>query len=96
MAFRGELRVRSGAKQRWTSCRAILVKPDAKHEVVAQAAPVLIAFVESESELGAAPGSGKLRAHARHRRIWFSELGKGSQTGPRIFCIGMSFPHAIR
>ena len=54
MALRGELRVRSGAKERWASCSAILVKPDAKHEVVAQATTVLIAFVESESELGAA------------------------------------------
>jgi AraC-like DNA-binding protein len=54
MALRGELRVRSGPKQRWTRCGAILVRPDAKHEIVAQATTVLIAFVESESELGSA------------------------------------------
>lgn len=54
MALRGELRVRSSPKQKWTTCGAILVKPDAKHEVVARATIVLIAFVESESELGAA------------------------------------------
>jgi AraC-like DNA-binding protein len=54
IALRGNLRVRSGPRQKWASCGALLVKPDATHEVVAKTATVLIAFVDSESELGAA------------------------------------------
>jgi hypothetical protein len=38
----------------WAICGAALVRPDAKHEVEAQDTTVLIAFVESESDLGAA------------------------------------------
>jgi AraC-like DNA-binding protein len=54
MALKGELLVRSGPGRKWTKCRAILVKPDAPHEVEAVDVRVLLAFVESESSLGAA------------------------------------------
>jgi AraC-like DNA-binding protein len=54
MALRGTLRFRRSRRQRWTRCAAALVAPDAWHEVDARNADVLIAFVDAESELGAA------------------------------------------
>jgi len=54
MALRGKLRVRAGRGWRWVTCEAVLVRPDAPHEVEAGDASVLIGFVEPESELGAA------------------------------------------
>lgn len=54
MALRGRLRVRREAGDKWVDCGAALVRPDAKHEVEARNRTVLIAFVEAESELGAA------------------------------------------
>ena len=53
LALHGTLRVRShdGA---WITCGAVLVRPDVHHEVEAQDKTVLIAFVEPESDLGAA------------------------------------------
>jgi AraC-like DNA-binding protein len=53
-ALRGNLRFRERAGQRWTTCGAVLVRPDAWHEVDARHTDVLIAFVDAESELGAA------------------------------------------
>jgi AraC-like DNA-binding protein len=54
MALRGTLRFRQRERQGWTTCAAVLVKPDAWHEVDARFRDVLIAFVDPESELGAA------------------------------------------
>ena len=54
MALNGALRFRRSARQRWTTCGGVLVRPDAWHEVNARGADVLIAFVDAESELGAA------------------------------------------
>jgi len=54
MALRGTLRFRRSRGPRWTKCGAALVAPDAWHEVDARNADVLIAFVDAESELGAA------------------------------------------
>ncbi len=54
MAFCGRLRVRAGRGRRWVACEAALVRPDAPHEVEASGTSVLIAFVEPESEFGAA------------------------------------------
>ena len=53
MALDGTLRFRQRPRQRWTRCGAVLVKPDAWHEVDARGTDVLIAFVDAESELGA-------------------------------------------
>jgi AraC-like DNA-binding protein len=53
-ALREHLRFRERARQRWTTCGAVLVRPDAWHEVDARHTDVLIAFVDAESELGAA------------------------------------------
>ena len=55
MALAGTIRFRPRQSQRWTTCDAVLVRPDAWHEVNARGAHVLIAFVDAESELGAAP-----------------------------------------
>jgi hypothetical protein len=52
--LRGTLRIRRNPADAWMTCGAALVRPDAKHEVEARDTPVLIAFVEPESELGAA------------------------------------------
>jgi AraC-like DNA-binding protein len=54
MALHGRLRFRRRQRQRWTTCGAVLVRPDAWHEVDATDTDVLIAFVDAESELGAA------------------------------------------
>jgi AraC-like DNA-binding protein len=53
LALTGKLRVRTGVGAAWRSCRALLVRPDALHQVNADGAEVLIAFVEKESLLGA-------------------------------------------
>jgi AraC-like DNA-binding protein len=54
MALHGTLRFRTRQRQRWTKCGAVLVRPDAWHEVDARDTDVLVAFVDAESELGAA------------------------------------------
>jgi AraC-like DNA-binding protein len=54
MAMRGTLLIRGNSDDPWMRCGAALVRPDAAHEVDAQDTPVLIGFVDSESELGAA------------------------------------------
>jgi len=54
MALTGTLRIRGDSGERWAACGAVLVKPDIRHEVEAQDAAVLIAFVDAESDLGAA------------------------------------------
>lgn len=54
MTLGGFLRVRSGPTHAWRGGGAALVRPDASHEVDAAGGMVLIAFIEAESELGAA------------------------------------------
>jgi len=54
MALEGSLRIRSGPSLRWIECGAALVKADAAHEVDASGAQFLLAFVDPESDLGAA------------------------------------------
>src|SRR6266516_6621142 len=54
MAMRGTLLIRGGSDDQWTRCGAALVRPDAAHEVDARDTTVLIGFVGSESQLGAA------------------------------------------
>ena len=52
MTLGGSLRVRGGPG-RWRRCEAVLVRPDALHEVDALGGTVLLGFVDAESELGA-------------------------------------------
>ena len=52
LTFHGTLRFRERPDGRWTTCRAVLVTSDAWHEVDARGTQVLIAFVDSESDLG--------------------------------------------
>src|SRR5215831_17591599 len=54
MAMRGTLLIRGGSDDQWMRCGAALVRPDAGHEVDARNTTVVIGFVDSESELGAA------------------------------------------
>jgi AraC-like DNA-binding protein len=54
MALDGTLRFRQREREPWTACGAVLVRPDAWHEVNARGTDALIAFVDAESELGAA------------------------------------------
>jgi AraC-like DNA-binding protein len=58
MAMHGTLLIRGKSNDRWIKCGAALVRPDATHEVDARNTTVLIGFVDSESELGAALGEG--------------------------------------
>ena len=79
MALRGTLRIRPELGDEWMDCGAALVRPDAKHEVDARDTGVLIAFVESESELGAALGErlreNITRINARTVARWRTALG---------------------
>jgi len=54
MAMHGTLLIRGKSDDPWMRCGAALVRPDAAHEVDARDTTVLIGFVDSESELGAA------------------------------------------
>jgi AraC-like DNA-binding protein len=54
MTLQGTLLVRRGREDEWTRSGAVLVRPDAVHEIDARDGPVLIGFVDAESELGAA------------------------------------------
>ena len=56
MMMQGNLLVRGGSKDAWIKCGAVLMRPDVIHEIDAQDSTVLIAFVDPESELGAALG----------------------------------------
>jgi AraC-like DNA-binding protein len=56
MAMYGTLLIRGKSNDQWIRCSAALVRPDAAHEVDARNTTVLIGFVDSESELGAALG----------------------------------------
>src|SRR5262249_6196170 len=50
VALTGTLRVRAHPTSEWRSCGAVLVPPDARHEVDARGALVLIAFLDPESD----------------------------------------------
>ena len=52
MMMRGSLRVRGGPGNAWKKCGAVLVRPDAAHEIDARDGTVLIGFIDAESELG--------------------------------------------
>jgi AraC-like DNA-binding protein len=54
MAIEGTLLVRGRAEDEWRECGAVLIRPDARHEVDARATTILIGFFDAESELGAA------------------------------------------
>src|SRR4030095_177775 len=54
MALEGRLSIRGSSSRQWIECAAALVKADVLHAVDATAAQVLLAFVDPESELGAA------------------------------------------
>jgi hypothetical protein len=54
MALERSLRIRSGAGQKWISCGAALVRADAPHEVDGGGVQALFAFVDPESDPGAA------------------------------------------
>ena len=56
MMMRGSLRARRGPGGAWRKCPAVLVRPDAVHEIDARGGTVLIGFVDAESELGRALG----------------------------------------
>src|SRR5262245_6424465 len=56
MAMRGTLLVRGGGRSAWMKTCAVLVRPDIVHEVDARDGTVVLAFVDSESELGTALG----------------------------------------
>ena len=72
MALTGSIRFRQRQRQRWTTCGAVLVQPDAWHEVDARGTHVMIAFVDAESDLGAA-----LAAHGSGRRTDSCRYGCG-------------------
>jgi len=58
LALDGQLRARSSPAQRWRTVGAVIVRPDAPHEVDCSTAPsVLIAFIEPESGVGKAIGA---------------------------------------
>ena len=54
MTLRGSLLVRGGRESAWRKCGAVWVRPDAMHEADARGSPLLIGFINAESELGVA------------------------------------------
>jgi AraC-like DNA-binding protein len=54
LALAGELRVRPQRGARSRGCAAVFIAPDAAHEIDARDVPVLIGFMDPESELAAA------------------------------------------
>lgn len=80
MALRGTFQIRRDSGEGWATCGAALVRPDANHEVEAQDTMVLIAFVESESDLGAAllerVREDITRINARDVARWRAALGE--------------------
>jgi AraC-like DNA-binding protein len=89
MALDGTLRFRQRPRQRWTRCAAVLVRPDAWHEVNARETDVLIAFVDPESELGVAlvarTGSDVAPIPPATVAEWRTQLGEPtSLTGVRV------------
>jgi AraC-like DNA-binding protein len=79
MAMQGKLLVRGRPEDEWMKCEAVLVRPDAVHEIDARDAMVVIGFVDSESELGAALceriDGDILCIHARRVARWRAALG---------------------
>lgn len=58
LALDGQLRARSAPSQPWRRAGAVIVLPDAQHEIDCSVAPcVLIAFIEPESTVGKAIGA---------------------------------------
>ena len=93
MALAGTLRFRQRRRQRWTTCGAVLVRPDAWHEINARGTDVLIAFVEAESELGAAlaePTSSEVAPIPPATvAAWRTQLGDAaSLTAARVRALG--------
>ena len=89
MALTGTIRFRQRQRQRWTTGGAVLVRPDAWHEVDARGTHVMIAFVDAESDLGAALAA-RTEADvapipAGTVAVWRAQLGKPtSLTAARV------------
>jgi AraC-like DNA-binding protein len=89
MALSGRLRFRQRQRQPWTTCDAVLVRPDAWHEVDARGTNVMMAFVDAECELGAALAA-RTESHvapipAGVVAEWRAQLGKpASLTAARV------------
>ena len=79
MTMDGALQVRGKAGDEWIKCGAVLVRPDAIHEIDAHDTTVLIGFVDAESELGAALceriDGDMVCIRARQVERWRAELG---------------------
>ena len=89
MPLDGTLRFRQRARQRWSTCDAVLLRPDAWHEVDARRTDVLIAFVDAESDLGAAlvtrTTSDVAPIPSATVAEWRTQLGEaGSLTAARV------------
>lgn len=80
MALHGSLRVRGGSEDAWTTCGAVLVRPDAEHEVDAGSTAVLIGFIDAESEIGTALsdriGGNLARVPSHEIARWRAVLGR--------------------
>ncbi len=98
LTLRGRVRARRGPGRRWIRGGAVLVRPDAEHEVEAPGDRVLIGFIDAESELGrtlAARTCGDIAAvPLREVSRWRAALG-ASLTGARVerWARGLLLPH---
>jgi AraC-like DNA-binding protein len=79
LSLDGDLRVRSGSDEKWRSCGAALVRPDAPHEVDATNLEIVLAFVDPESDLGASlldkVSSPIHEVDAAEVKVWRNALG---------------------
>jgi len=92
MAMRGTLLIRGNSDDQWMRCGAALVGPDAAHEVDARDTNVLIGFVDSESELGAALSAWDDSDRARPTE----ENEPGRDTGSSRLSSRTDQPHSHR
>jgi AraC-like DNA-binding protein len=88
MALHGTIRFRERQRQRWTTCGAVIVRSDAWHEVDARRTDVMIAFVDAESDLGAALVA-RTESHVAPVRggtvaEWRAQLGEPASLTPAL------------
>jgi AraC-like DNA-binding protein len=85
MTLGGRLKARGSRSEKWRSAGAVIVRPDAMHEIDASDRSVLIAFIEPESAIGKAMTSRAVGAMTmvaeRDVRRWRRLLGAPSSIG---------------
>jgi AraC-like DNA-binding protein len=85
LALAGSLRFRGSLRATWARCGAVIIPPDALHEVQALETPVLIAFIDRESNLAGTLLKGERLKPVPNPVVarWRRALGDPSALEPR-------------